>query len=66
MFGRKITRPRDGRHKNNSSKGGTNEELYGRHENNLPKDGEFNGWQKTRDRRHKITRQRDEFEPMEN
>ena len=43
MFGTKITRPRDGRHKNNSPKGGTDGELYSRQENNLPKDGKLNG-----------------------
>ena len=44
MFDMKITRLRDGRHKNNSPKGGMDGELYGRHENNLPKDGELNDW----------------------
>ena len=58
---KKITR--DGQCKNNSPKGWIGAELYGRHENNSPKDGELNG-------RHgnnspqgmddtKITRQRD-------
>ena len=53
----KITRPRDGRHKHNLPKGGTDGELYGRHENNCPvderhknnspkgyMDGELDGW----------------------
>ena len=35
----KITRPRVGRHKNNSPKGWTSGEVYGRHENDSPK-----GW----------------------
>ena len=63
MVGTKVAHPRDGRHKNNSSKGWMGGELYGRHENNSPKAGELNG-------RHgknspqgmddtKITRQRD-------
>ena len=63
MVGTKISCPRDGWHKNNSPKGWTGGELYGRHQNNSPKDGELNG-------RHgnnspqgmddtKITRQRD-------
>ena len=43
MVGTKITHPRDGWHKNNSPKGWTNGESYGRQENNLPKDGELNG-----------------------
>ena len=42
MVGTKIARPRDGRHKNDSPNGGMGGELYGRHENNLPKDGELN------------------------
>ena len=42
MIGRKITRPRDVRHKNNSPKGWMGEDLNGQHENNLPKDGESN------------------------
>ena len=42
MVGRKITRPRDARHKNISLKGWTDGELNGRHENS-PKDGELNG-----------------------
>ena len=46
MVGKKITRPRDGRHKSNSPKGGTDGELYGRQENNLPKDRELNGLHK--------------------
>ena len=36
MVSTKITRPVDGWHKNNSPKGGTGGELYGRHENNSP------------------------------
>ena len=43
MVGTKIACPRDGRHKNNSPKGWMGGELYGRHENNLPKTGELNG-----------------------
>ena len=43
MVGTKIARPRDGRHKNNSPKGWMGEELYGRHENISPKDGESSG-----------------------
>ena len=39
MVGTKITLSRDGRHKNNSTKGGTDGGLYGRQENNSP-----NGW----------------------
>ena len=39
MVGTEIALTRDGRHKNNSPKGGTDGELYGRHENNSP-----NGW----------------------
>ena len=39
MAGTKITRPRDGWHKNNSPKGRMDGELYGGHENNSPK-----GW----------------------
>ena len=42
MVGTKIARPRDGRHKNNSSKGWMGGELNGQHENNSPKDGESN------------------------
>ena len=33
MVGTKIAHPRDGRHKNNSRKGWTGGEIYGRHEN---------------------------------
>ena len=43
MVGTKIARPRDGWHKNNSPKGWIGRELYGKHENNLPKTGELNG-----------------------
>ena len=43
MVGTKITFPRDGWQKNNSPKGWTGGELYGRHLKNLPKDGELNG-----------------------
>ena len=45
MVGTKIARPiaRDGWHKNNSPKGWMGGELYGKHENNLPKTGELNG-----------------------
>ena len=43
MVATKITRPSDGRHKNNSPKGWADGELYGGHENNSPKDGELNG-----------------------
>ena len=39
----KITRLRDGWHKNNSPKGCTDEELNSQHENNSPKDGKSNG-----------------------
>ena len=39
--GTKITRPRDGRHKNNSPKGWTDGDLNGWHKNNLQK-----GWTK--------------------
>ena len=39
----KITRLKDGWHKNNSPKGWTDGELNGQHENNSPKDGESNG-----------------------
>ena len=42
MVGTKITCSRDGWHKNNSPKGWTGGELYGRHENNSPKDEESN------------------------
>ena len=53
MVGTKITRPRDGWHKNNSPKGRTGGELYmvgtkitrprdGRHKNNSPKG--MDGW----------------------
>ena len=49
MVGTKITRPMDGRHKNNSSKRWTHGELYGRHDLTFLKDG----WQK------KKTSQRD-------
>ena len=44
----KITSQRDGRHKNNSPKGWMDGwmELYGRNENNSPKDGELNAWHK--------------------
>ena len=38
----KITRLRDGWHKNNSPKGWMGRELNGQHENNSPKDGESN------------------------
>ena len=38
----KITRPKAGQCKNNSQKGWMGGELYGRHENNQPKDGESN------------------------
>ena len=38
----KITRPKVGQYKNNSQKGWMGGELYGRHENNSPKDGESN------------------------
>ena len=40
MVDKKIARPRDGRHKNNSPKGWMGGELNGQHENNSPKDGE--------------------------
>ena len=40
---RELARPGNGRHKNNSPKGGTDGELYGRHENNFPKYKELNG-----------------------
>ena len=43
MVGKKITRPRDGWHKNNSPKGWSDGELNGQHKNNSPKDGESNG-----------------------
>ena len=43
MDSTKITRLRDGWHKNSSPKGRMCGELNGRHENNLPKDGELNG-----------------------
>ena len=43
MVDTKIARPRDGWHKNNSPKGWMGGELYGKHENNLPKTGELNG-----------------------
>ena len=43
MLGTKITRPKDVRHKNNSSKGWMGGELYGPHENILPNTGELNG-----------------------
>ena len=43
MVGTTITHSADGWHKNNSPKGGTDGELYGRHENILPKDGKLNG-----------------------
>ena len=43
MVGTKITRPRDGRHKNNSPNGWVGEELCGLHENNSLKTGESNG-----------------------
>ena len=43
MLGMKITGPRDVRHKNNSPKGWIGGELYGLHENILPKTGELNG-----------------------
>ena len=49
MDSTKITRLRDGWHKNNSPKGWTDGELNGQHENNLPKDGKSNS-------KHKITR----------
>ena len=39
MVGTKITLPKDGWHKNNSSKGWAGGELYGRRENNSSKDG---------------------------
>ena len=42
MVGPKLTHLRDGWHKSNSPKGWTDGELYRRHENNLPKDGELN------------------------
>ena len=42
MDSTKITRLRDGWHKNNSPKGWMGGELNGRHENNLPKNGESN------------------------
>ena len=38
----KITRLRDGWHKNNLPKGWTDGELNGQHENSSPKDGESN------------------------
>ena len=38
----KIARPRVGQYKNNSQKGWMGGELYGRHYNNSPKDGESN------------------------
>ena len=44
MVGKKITRPRDGRHKNNSPKGWKGGEIYGRHENNSLKTEELNSW----------------------
>ena len=40
---KKITRPRDGLHKNNSPKQWTDGELYGWHKKITPKDGELNG-----------------------
>ena len=43
MVGKKITRSKDGWHKNNSSVGRTDGELNGWHETHLPKDGELNG-----------------------
>ena len=43
MISTKITRPRVGQYKNNSSKGWMGGELNGQHENNSPKDGESNG-----------------------
>ena len=43
MLGTKITRAKDGRHKNSSPKRWMGGELYGRHENNSPMDGELNG-----------------------
>ena len=43
MVGTKISCPRDRWHKNNSPKGWTGGELYGRHQNNSTKDGELNG-----------------------
>ena len=42
IVGTKITRPRVGQCKNNSSKGWMGRELNGQHENNSPKDGESN------------------------
>ena len=49
MVGTKIALPKDGRHKNNSPKGGTDGEFFGRYEKKLAQlmDGT------------KITRQRD-------
>ena len=49
MVGTKITRPRNGRHKNNSPKGWTDGKLNGRHDLTVLIDG----WQK------KVTRQGD-------
>ena len=47
MIGTKNNSPKDGelnvRHKNNSPKGWMGGELYGLHENILPKTGELNG-----------------------
>ena len=63
MVGTKIARPMDGRHKNNSPKGWMGEELYSRHENDSPNDGELNGWHGNNSPQGmddtKITRQRD-------
>ena len=63
MVGTKVARPRDGRHKNNLPKGRMGGELYGRHENDSPKDGELNECHRNNSPQGmddtKITRQRD-------
>ena len=42
IVGTKISRPRDGRHKNSLPKEWTDGQLNGRLENNLSKDGDLN------------------------